>query len=187
MITCVVLHFVFFSSRRRHTRCALVTGVQTCALPISGAPRRRPRPCERPAGGQAAPQLCGRSRRSACHRWRAGSSSWALFPSLGAWLRRRLGPIRDSASLDPTEDRAGSQIAAAGTEGDERVQSVAHAEELIELGLDLVPPFHRPRAPRRAVGARVGAPGDRTRGGEGKGVSVRVGLGGRRSITKKNN
>src|SRR3546814_14186299 len=25
---------VFFSSRRRHTRCALVTGVQTCALPI---------------------------------------------------------------------------------------------------------------------------------------------------------
>src|SRR3546814_10072831 len=29
----VVLDF-FFSSRRRHTRCALVTGVQTCALPI---------------------------------------------------------------------------------------------------------------------------------------------------------
>src|SRR3546814_12777919 len=29
----------FFSSRRRHTRCALVTGVQTCALPILGAGR----------------------------------------------------------------------------------------------------------------------------------------------------
>src|SRR3546814_9083567 len=28
--------FVFFASRRRHTRCALVIGVQTCALPISG-------------------------------------------------------------------------------------------------------------------------------------------------------
>src|SRR3546814_17505238 len=28
----------FFSSRRRHTRCALVTGVQTCALPISWRP-----------------------------------------------------------------------------------------------------------------------------------------------------
>src|SRR3546814_10020188 len=27
--------FFFFASRRRHTRCALVTGVQTCALPIS--------------------------------------------------------------------------------------------------------------------------------------------------------
>src|SRR3546814_5756658 len=33
----VVYIFVFFfSSRRRHTRCALVTGVQTCALPICG-------------------------------------------------------------------------------------------------------------------------------------------------------
>src|SRR3546814_9715832 len=29
--------FFFFSSRRRHTRCALVTGVQTCALPIWAA------------------------------------------------------------------------------------------------------------------------------------------------------
>src|SRR3546814_13509592 len=33
----------FFSSRRRHTRCALVTGVQTCALPI----------CTRQSGGAA--------------------------------------------------------------------------------------------------------------------------------------
>src|SRR3546814_427003 len=31
----VVFILFFFSSRRRHTRCALVTGVQTCALPIS--------------------------------------------------------------------------------------------------------------------------------------------------------
>src|SRR3546814_6587847 len=30
----VELHCFFFTSRRRHTRCALVTGVQTCALPI---------------------------------------------------------------------------------------------------------------------------------------------------------
>src|SRR3546814_7705790 len=29
----------FFSSRRRHTICALVTGVQTCALPISHDPK----------------------------------------------------------------------------------------------------------------------------------------------------
>src|SRR3546814_6575622 len=36
--------FFFFSSRRRHTRCALVTGVQTCALPI----------CSTMGGGQAA-------------------------------------------------------------------------------------------------------------------------------------
>src|SRR3546814_5232535 len=29
-----ILPLFFFSSRRRHTSCALVTGVQTCALPI---------------------------------------------------------------------------------------------------------------------------------------------------------
>src|SRR3546814_17998896 len=35
-VTCFTIFCLFFfSSRRRHTRCALVTGVQTCALPIS--------------------------------------------------------------------------------------------------------------------------------------------------------
>src|SRR3546814_11135010 len=34
MIMQFIFTFCFFSSRRRHTRCALVTGVQTCALPI---------------------------------------------------------------------------------------------------------------------------------------------------------
>src|SRR3546814_14970941 len=34
MLISFVFLFFFFSSRRRHTRCALVTGVQTCALPI---------------------------------------------------------------------------------------------------------------------------------------------------------
>src|SRR3546814_2653785 len=40
MTRAVSMYFIvcfFFSSRRRHTRCALVTGVQTCALPILGA------------------------------------------------------------------------------------------------------------------------------------------------------
>src|SRR3546814_5942533 len=35
------LFLFFFSSRRRHTRCALVTGVQTCALPIWSSERSR--------------------------------------------------------------------------------------------------------------------------------------------------
>src|SRR3546814_19286661 len=35
MYSVVLLYVFFFSSRRRHTICALVTGVQTCALPIS--------------------------------------------------------------------------------------------------------------------------------------------------------
>src|SRR3546814_6782291 len=33
VVSCFLCVF-FFSSRRRHTKCALVTGVQTCALPI---------------------------------------------------------------------------------------------------------------------------------------------------------
>src|SRR3546814_9617546 len=44
------VYYLFFSSRRRHTRCALVTGVQTCALPIScccGAPSCLPCSCYR--------------------------------------------------------------------------------------------------------------------------------------------
>src|SRR3546814_10415624 len=50
----VMLFFVFFfSSRSRHTRCALVTGVQTCALPIS---LQRPAPPQRPRGR---PAHCG--------------------------------------------------------------------------------------------------------------------------------
>src|SRR3546814_6762989 len=40
--------FFFFSSRRRHTICALVTGVQTCALPICS---RRMQPREHAASG----------------------------------------------------------------------------------------------------------------------------------------
>src|SRR3546814_6398039 len=34
MLLLFIMFGCFFSSRRRHTRCALVTGVQTCALPI---------------------------------------------------------------------------------------------------------------------------------------------------------
>src|SRR3546814_10122574 len=49
---CVLL---FLSSRRRHTRCALVTGVQTCALPIC--------PCARPEGRERH----GRRRRRSGH------------------------------------------------------------------------------------------------------------------------
>src|SRR3546814_18195971 len=53
------LSFIFFfSSRRRHTRCALVTGVQTCALPIFPGrhpPQRQDRARETGrVGGEAA-------------------------------------------------------------------------------------------------------------------------------------
>src|SRR3546814_1929766 len=34
ILLCTFVCVFLFASRRRHTRCALVTGVQTCALPI---------------------------------------------------------------------------------------------------------------------------------------------------------
>src|SRR3546814_3311655 len=47
--------FFFFSSRRRHTRCALVTGVQTCALPISWFGSGVLRPLRRSGGEVGSP------------------------------------------------------------------------------------------------------------------------------------
>src|SRR3546814_4280980 len=62
MRVCVV--FFFFSSRRRHTRCALVTGVQTCALPICRGSRLigsgEPIGARGPAGNRRALLLAGR-------------------------------------------------------------------------------------------------------------------------------
>src|SRR3546814_4526781 len=53
---CGLGFYFFFSSRRRHTSCALVTGVQTCALPISrdsgAAVPPKPLLCEPPLEGE---------------------------------------------------------------------------------------------------------------------------------------
>src|SRR3546814_18050418 len=57
------LSFFFFSSRRRHTRCALVTGVQTCALPIcrrGRGPSFRRRPARAAACGRSGGRRDGR-------------------------------------------------------------------------------------------------------------------------------
>src|SRR3546814_15688194 len=61
---CVSIDCFLFSSRRRHTKCALVTGVQTCALPILAAvaeegevvvgQQRGRRACEIEPGGDPA-------------------------------------------------------------------------------------------------------------------------------------
>src|SRR3546814_6195997 len=66
----------FFSSRRRHTRCALVTGVQTCALPIFafrvfrlerlGHARRDELRRARPAPAQPQHQLAAQIGRASC-------------------------------------------------------------------------------------------------------------------------
>src|SRR3546814_1551859 len=86
----------FFSSRRRHTRCALVTGVQTCALPISGvlpeiAARAQPQMLLDPPPGRL-----GRPRRQ------VGQREEAHLRDL-----RRIG--RDGPPLRSEERRVGKE------------------------------------------------------------------------------
>src|SRR3546814_570497 len=105
---CLNLIF-FFSSRRRHTRCALVTGVQTCALPISGHPgagrpdpaggrhRERPRSDRRPDAG------AGRLRRGGGGRPRSrrltSLDGGDRSPVEGARIRRAAPELPEPAVL----------------------------------------------------------------------------------------
>src|SRR3546814_8359291 len=102
--------FFFFSSRRRHTRCALVTGVQTCALPIS-ARRCRSRPIlpAAPPATLAAGACASQRLPPACHPGlepgpMAGTGSWPQPvisqppASRTCGLGLALGPAMDSGS-----------------------------------------------------------------------------------------
>src|SRR6056297_4077632 len=60
----------FFSSRRRHTRCSGVTGVQTCALPIWPSCSRAPSRIER-AGETGSPSTV-RARQARSEERRVG-------------------------------------------------------------------------------------------------------------------
>src|SRR3546814_9773023 len=71
-----VFTFFFFSSRRRHTRCALVTGVQTCALPISGDPARGGH--EPMAKGELTQNLAAEDLLAEAARWRDQGHKVAL-------------------------------------------------------------------------------------------------------------
>src|SRR3546814_18114364 len=84
----------FFSSRRRHTRCALVTGVQTCALPIFigpctwiGSLQSCSTPCCRPRTeyGSGSPKLSeggGRPTDGLVGQIRAFGEGWCLTDGL---------------------------------------------------------------------------------------------------------
>src|SRR6184192_4186193 len=88
--------FFFFSSRRRHTRCRLVTGVQTCALPISGRDRRAARRRARRPHRRLAPARRLRRRHSPRRRRPRSPARVTTVPSaLPALLEvySRAGPV----------------------------------------------------------------------------------------------
>src|SRR3546814_17772268 len=84
--------FFFFSSRRRHTRCALVTGVQTCALPSSS---RRNASCRAAPAPRAAPP-------PACTEARPGIRPPRDPVVAGRLLRLSAGDV-DAAAADAVE------------------------------------------------------------------------------------
>src|SRR3546814_4330046 len=98
---CCLCVFFFFSSRRRHTRCALVTGVQTCALPISTpkltfrapGPPRPSRPYPSPASSARLTVNCIHALRLIPRRLAAAST----FASNARSKRSITGDLRGSA------------------------------------------------------------------------------------------
>src|SRR3546814_9687123 len=80
MISCLImcLFYFFFSSRRRHTRCALVTGVQTCALPISARRGSAPDPqCRRQSPPPPLPPAARPARETSGVRQRRSQARYA--------------------------------------------------------------------------------------------------------------
>src|SRR3546814_14425525 len=102
--------YCFLSSRRRHTRCALVTGVQTCALPIW---RRGHRPSL-----TATPALPVRDGRSTPPppTSRSGSAAVALTPA-AAPPPRQPPSCRGAPDRPPRTHRRGRKSSVVGKDG----------------------------------------------------------------------
>src|SRR3546814_7751525 len=102
IFTCVFLFF--FASRRLHTRCALVTGVQTCALPISaiagsispaavGVQRPETHIPERPFSLPLAPRAPTPDARWSSSGWVVLRGDGAAGAAFGRSEERRVGKV----------------------------------------------------------------------------------------------
>src|SRR3546814_13480696 len=131
--------FFFFSSRRRHTRCALVTGVQTCALPICDTGTIQARPLAL-IGAHGCPY-----RRPRAHRTGSRLGQQRHVPR----IRDRRAPARPRAGrqprTDPPRSGAGRPALPVGADG--------AAGRTVRL-----PPEHRPPAVPARPPPRAPAP-----------------------------
>src|SRR3546814_21133106 len=97
--------FFLFSSRRRHTSCALVTGVQTCALPITGHTRVVVTPL-----ALVAPQLLGQSIQSLVETGvDFGILAFSLRIDAGADMHRAVAAVHRAFTARSEERRVGNE------------------------------------------------------------------------------
>src|SRR3546814_498955 len=120
----------FFSSRRRHTICVLVTGVQTCALPILhrdlGAGQERPRHARRRRAGKPVP-AGGAAAEPAVRAGGAGILRQGAVPRLHPEAARAgtgLAGRQQQAGLRPSTGRLGARC-----QGDPGARTAAYDRE----------------------------------------------------------
>src|SRR3546814_17977912 len=139
--------FFFFSSRRRHTRCALVTGVQTCALPILPPP---------------APPVPGRGWTMSLRRRAQGN---ACTPSTAVRRMRAHGEVSGAW----ISGRGGERQTLRGVGGLRRSRAVAHGIEAPENASRRPPRTRMGGEAARRAGTGTAGP-TREGGEEGKRV-----------------
>src|SRR3546814_19981551 len=124
LFTAIYLNLMFFfSSRRRHTRCALVTGVQTCALPISREV------AERAAGIAVAQGELGEA-------LRFGTRNEAFPGALDAQVRQAFGGIDAGHCLSHhLASRTASAADAPGLAGVALAEHMPETAARVPLGL----------------------------------------------------
>src|SRR3546814_1080259 len=121
MLLCLFYYVLFFfSSRRRHTMCALVTGVQTCALPIFNNGRRS---CADAAGTRTEDS-------SPAATTATTTTTTATWPAAAA-VNLRIGRV--IAREPPWPSRAPARRLCAATPPPAPVRSEEHTSELQSL------------------------------------------------------
>src|SRR3546814_4465101 len=113
----------FFSSRRRHTRCALVTGVQTCALPICLCDPRR-QSGQQPDGGGLARHGAGGI--AGCGR---NGDPGQAGPAVDQHRRRRQGWPRAVSERDAGSEPVGREAGAVHGPDNARAGAGGRSEE----------------------------------------------------------
>src|SRR3546814_8949349 len=131
LFNCFSVWLFFFSSRRWHTRCALVTGGQTCALPISSCATHVKDALEKIPGVNAAVVSYPESRAQVMADTAVSHNQLlAAIAALGYQGSIRVGDFKDEPKIRDALEGAGLHIAIIGSGG----AAMAAALKAVEQG-----------------------------------------------------